>query len=321
MNVFIWGCYSQGNFGDDLMAVLFAKLFEAQGCNVKCYKLSPTVSSNHQIDTISNVDEGVAWSDIVILGGGAFLKREKDTHININNDVKNLRIALDQHNRDIYCLSIGSDNIKTTDELYAERQKILANPNFKGGTVRLKRDLAVLPSLNLVHVEDIVLILPVLFKHLAIYSHSSNYKLDKKHLLNISKKNFIKLIFSPSHWKKIITSTYFRSHDPKFGIKSEIAVPMLSYFNNEDPIVSAFELATSKSIISSKLHVGIAACSFGVGFKSVFGNDKTKAFIDENKEFLIIENGYYSMRNEKKQIDILNKYLKVISEIVNHVSH
>ncbi|WP_345841705.1 hypothetical protein [Shewanella algae] len=317
MKVFIWGCYNQGNFGDDLMGIIFSKLFQNEGCKVQCYRLSDSLSSKYGIETTHSIRDAIKWCDIVVIGGGAFFKKEHETHPMINQDINELNIQLKGNDKKLYFLSVGSDNVSSKDDLYLPRKDIIESGNFSGGCVRIKSDINKFGFINTVFIEDIILALPVVLKHLGFEKANISHLLKNKSVINFSKKNFVKSLFNIRLWPLLIDAVYFKSHDSDSGIKSEISIPFFKCFENKDPIISSFELSEARCVTSTKLHVGVAACSFGVGFKSVYGNDKTKVFIEQSKDLLVENNGYYSLNNKVKQEEILNKYLGLISEIVS----
>ncbi|MEZ9239160.1 hypothetical protein AB4116_06205 [Vibrio splendidus] len=317
MNVFVWGCYNQGNFGDDLMGIMFSKLFQNQDCKVQCYRLSEALSIKYDIKTTNSVKEALDWCDIIVIGGGAFFKQEHETHPMINSDIKELSVELKKHNKKLYCISVGSDNVASSEQLFSPRREIMESSNFSGGSVRIKDDLKKFDFKDVIFLEDIILTTPLMLEHLDLgIEHASNM-LDNRSVLNFSKKNFLKSLLNIKLWPLLAKSIYFKSHDSDSGIKSEAHIPFVQFFENKDPILSSFELSKAKSVTSTKLHVGVAACSFGVGFKSVYGNDKTKVFLEQSSELLDEKDGYYSFNNKEKQKEIFNKYIELVSSIVS----
>ncbi|TRN21548.1 hypothetical protein [Vibrio furnissii] len=316
MKVFIWGCYNQGNFGDDLMGIIFSKLFQKEGCQVQCYRLSSYLSSKYQIETTHSVKEAIEWCDIIVIGGGAFFKKEHETHSMINQDLNELSVELNKYDKKLYCVSIGSDNVSSKDELYQPRKEIIENKNFSGGSVRIKSDLATFDLSDTIFIDDIILTLPVALEYLGFDKIKTSNLLKNRTIINFSKKNFLKSLFNIKLWNLLVTSVYFKSHDSDSGIKSEANLPFVSYFENKDPIISSFELSEAKNVTSTKLHVGVAACSFGVGFKSVYGNEKTRTFLKQSQELLDEIDGYYSFNDEVMKKAIFNQYLSLISDIV-----
>ncbi|EGR0597872.1 hypothetical protein V9K15_002428 [Vibrio cholerae] len=317
MKVFIWGCYNQGNFGDDLMGIAFSKLFQNEGCEVACYRLSKSLSDKYSIPTTSSVAEAMDWCDIVVIGGGAFFKQEHETHSMINSDIKALSAELEKSNKKLYCISVGSDNVDGKHQLFQPRKSIIESKNFSGGSVRINRDISKLELKNVEFIEDIILTTPILLKHLGLNDELHESILDGKYVVNFSKKNFLKSIFNPSCWRYLLNGVYFKSHDSDSGIKSEMHIPFIKFYENKDPILSSFALSRSKGVISTKLHVGVAASSFGVGFKSIYGNDKTKVFLEQSSAILEKVDGFYALKDLEKQKEILDKYLLLIKKIVD----
>lgn len=318
MKVFIWGCYNQGNFGDDLMGIIFSKLLEKEGCDVRCYRLSSYLSNKYNIETTHSVKDAIEWCDYIIIGGGAFFKQEHETHPMINKDLVELSNELRKTDKKLYCLSVGSDNVSNKVDLYSPRREIIESKNFSGGSVRIKTDIDTFEMVNTEYLEDIILTLPIALNYLNLNNKTTSGLLKNRTVINFSKKNFLKSLFNIKLWPLLIKSVYFKSHDSDSGIKSEAYIPFLSHFENKDPIVSSFELSESKSITSTKLHVGVAACAFGVGFKSVYGNEKTRTFLKQSSDILDNKNGYYSFNDKNKQNVIFNEYLRVISNIVRN---
>ena len=71
MKILLWGAYQQGNFGDDLMAWVFARGIKKLGHSVKVFGLSPSEAEDFGLETATSIDEALEEADAVVLGGGA----------------------------------------------------------------------------------------------------------------------------------------------------------------------------------------------------------------------------------------------------------
>ncbi len=70
MRVALFGLYNQGNFGDDLMGVLFARFLTQAGFTVRIWGISPSDATDAGIHRCGDIDALLRDIDVLVLGGG-----------------------------------------------------------------------------------------------------------------------------------------------------------------------------------------------------------------------------------------------------------
>ena len=73
MKVAIWGSYNHGNFGDDVMAVLFARAVAAAGATPVVFRMDGDLARRYGIATEDELGPLLEGARLVIMGGGAML--------------------------------------------------------------------------------------------------------------------------------------------------------------------------------------------------------------------------------------------------------
>lgn len=154
--ILLFGCYTQGNFGDDLMAIFFSKLLEQCGHDVTAYKLPYHLSTKYKIKSCSNILKAVNEVEVIVLGGGALIKNGITSHGSVKKLLEELLYAINLKTLPIYCVSIGSSGLDDLSQLDSVRRDIFMSNNFKGGLVRLKKDIDLFDG-KVEYVPDIVL--------------------------------------------------------------------------------------------------------------------------------------------------------------------
>lgn len=297
MRVAIWGSYNHGNYGDDLMAVMFAIHLKELGYNPLVYRMSESIAAKYNIDSTDNLDALLNNVEFCIIGGGAWLTT-KGTPLQVESDCKIFREKLEMHNCPFYCISIGGDGNTNFSDLSYERQDLFKSNLFMGGTVRLKTDVILLKDLN----AKIIFYPDIVFLASDFFNIPNRNTVAKKTLiigLNINKtqtklNKIFKLI---ARITKKVEIVYVNSHledlSPGYELKDK-KTKNINLITYEDPKKFIFQLSELDYLISFKLHLGITALGMGVNFISVGGLDKTKQQLNElNYPFRI--NSFFKM--------------------------
>lgn len=289
MKVFIWGCYWQGNFGDDLMAVIMSKYFLERGYEVKVFRLPKSLADQHGIGVCSDVADGVAWADAVVLGGGAFLQRQFSLFLkmlspairDIYKELENLYVALRDSNKKFAFCSIGSSGARAFEDLDRVVRDILSLSSNKGGSVRLVKDLALFeqakPKCEVRFYPDILL---------ASYLYIGGVRREDglggriRVGVNVSRRDrsFVKAILE---WRERnfdkVDLDFVLTHSIESGISSEYISTRKGVGSvvHLDPCEFAHGLLEFDCIVSIKLHLGLVALAGGANFISYKGQPKT----------------------------------------------
>ncbi len=290
--VAVWGSYLWGNFGDDVMAIIISRHLKEKGFHPVVYKLDSKLANYYGISSESDVDVLLSGSVACIVGGGGLLCSS-----NIMDDEwKTFYFALLRNPIPVHFCSIGGDGNSSLPMLTLYVTKVLMLPNIKSATVRLESDMQIFKEIKVpceFH-PDIILSSPKFFP---IKSKKYTTDIDKKNrklsfIINLPKCRrfsiFSKLINLASGLFNIEV-TYLRTHlswlqtsEPPF-LDYEY-IPSVSHeqtlvYENVEQVRDA--LLNSDLIISSKLHAGVFALSYGVPFISINGAKKTKSFLDQ----------------------------------------
>jgi len=306
--ILLFGCYNQGNFGDDLMAIFFSRILQDEGHDVTVYRLPNHLSVKYKIKSSSNPFHCVRDCDIIVLGGGALLKNGDSSHHSVKRHFKEFGDAITGLDVPIFCMSIGTSKINDLALLDPVRKKIFNNANFRGGLLRLRKDLILFDD-KVEYVPDVVLCTELIMnKYFGLYK---NEKSDKV-AINATWSNYMsvgKLLFQNRNSDFVL----FKTHDPRSGVNAEIVFPGLRSYTNRDPLDTVIYLSSFKTIYSSKLHLGVAGVSMGLSFCTINAPQKTIDFIEDMDEYL-------SVINEKVfdlqiQDDVLNCYVAFAKDL------
>jgi hypothetical protein len=278
----VWGSYQWGNFGDDLMAVMIALFLKSQGFSPIVYRLHPSIASIYNIDTSQDLEEALAGSSALIVGGGNFLGSVSL----IDNDWVELEECISVHNIPIHFTSIGGDGSESP-RLCPSAYRVLASNRVLSGTVRLKTDLPAFklinPSINkLNYYHDIVLgassffpaTKPASKPQYCIYNISYSRGAKVVDLLSSSLQAIGKpaVKFALTHLECLTSDSSYTN------LRYEYNSPDSSNNIRYNDIQSYVDLISSACFLaSSKLHLGVAAMSYGVPFISINGAGKTLA--------------------------------------------
>lgn len=291
MNLLIWGAYQQQNFGDDLMAVMFYQKLTALGHRVSVFGLSENEARLNNIVVCHNLEDGLKGADAIIIGGGAVLNERQFFRRLLRSSLRKIELrylllsnALRKYKKPLYFSSIGSDGIMSFHDIPFARRKLLFSTSVRGGTVRLKRDVDILAaaSIRASAAPDILLGASDHFKQ-----PRSDWQFDNPRiLLNLHKRHrefgerFISLVrknFPEAHIFVGQSCVADASYPYEWECSSD-NVTILPYDNCVDLLKF---LSTMNLVLSSKLHVGLVAMSFGVPFLSIGGRSKVREQLSE----------------------------------------
>ncbi|MHA7881227.1 MAG: polysaccharide pyruvyl transferase family protein [Saccharospirillum sp.] len=284
MKVAIWGSYNHGNYGDDVMAVLYALTVKQLGYEPIVFRLSKSLAEIYQLKTTSDIDDLIDEVQFCILGGGAWLTTSGVPDA-VEKDCNELLNALIKYQCDLYCVSIGGDGETNFNKLPKAHQNLFQSPYFKGGTVRLSTDLRILEKTqkNIRHYPDIIF-------NAANYLGDINRETPSQKKiriginLNKSQTRLEKILLLISKIDKDIEIIYVKSHTKDKELGFELSSPKnhtSKTIEYSDPKQFIRELSTLNCIISFKLHLGITALGMNIPFLSFGGLGKTQQQLRE----------------------------------------
>ncbi|ARU26809.1 polysaccharide pyruvyl transferase family protein [Cellvibrio sp. PSBB006] len=296
LKVFIWGCYWQGNFGDDLMAVIIGRKIKSMGHDVVVFRLPAELAIKYELTSVSSAIEGVSSADVVVLGGGAFLKESvgllrrliSKASVEIENEISVLANLIESKGTPVISVSIGSDGVSSFSDVAPSRKKIITSKNFIGGTYRLPSDelffnhtsvsgrMKHYPDVLFGTYESDVLSKPVesklSSKKRCIGVNVSHRHSDlAKELVRWSKKEGVDIDF-------VLTHSVESGINSEYGSRGALEG---NVFRNYDPVKFALELDKYDAIISVKLHLGLVSLMRGCKFFTYNPRGKTRNQLNE----------------------------------------
>lgn len=342
--VAIWGSLNYGNFGDDVMNVLFALHLKSLGCTPYLYRLNKGLAEKYGIKTVDNLDDMLKDASFSIIGGGSWLESRKlgeEYEEDFYEYIKKTKL----YKVPYYAISIGGDSRVEKEHLTDDRILLFSNEMYSGGTVRLKSNLKTLESFGkkVFYYPDIVLISNEFFGDK--YLHKRDTKKFKIAITqgrnNPRLKNFIRKFKLLNLFNSDVEIYFLNTHLPEYNLNYEFQVSKESKGLKNKQYESLEELYnfvnTIDIMVSSKLHPGVAAISCGKPFLWVPGFDKTRSFLKsvklENYEYElnaildlilskkiknIIDN--YSFDEIKKQKEMARGHLNFLTDIVKNLS-
>lgn len=271
----IFGCYWVHNFGDDLMALLCAQAFQQQGHEVSVFGLSG-YDEAAGVKQVSDIGAFLDASDVVVIGGGGFLVPrpvQTEFQLTMERHCQVLAEGLRARRIPFYALSIGGtgQDVKASD-LPPGWQALLGQA--RGITVRNEADVPLAKQMceHVRYAPDMVWLAPTLMD----FEPQSPPGLRRRLALNVAATSARREKANPRVvWLKRLL--------PHFRV-TEVPASV-----NENPAQSDYQglrdilenLHGCDVIVSSKLHLGLTALSFGNSFVSFNGPAKTRALMKQ----------------------------------------
>ncbi len=294
LKVGLFGFYGYGNFGDDLMAVLFSLFLGQQKVEVVVYQLCQPYAARYNLRVANTVPELFDRTDLLIIGGGAllisrkpirwrwvrfslaakFAKREEEYRLFIH--------MLSQRKIPLYAFSVGGDGIYPEQLTPSDKQRILEISQYM--SVRNPEDMELLQRTGTpgdfypdvvwqtsvffpIHQQKnkklrigIDIYISNMFKQYAFYLPLIIYAVTLiRHdvdFIFIDTTNKSKSPFRALHWpRNRKNTTTYQFHELPHDLEFIASLDML---------------------ISTRLHLGLACMSYGIPFLSLFGEKKTR---------------------------------------------
>jgi polysaccharide pyruvyl transferase WcaK-like protein len=281
------GYYGRGNFGDDLVAAIIGTHLRRQGH--RCLVLSGAD------DPVRLVDE----ADAIVVGGGSLLSRMPHAWMSrsLRRHLEPAWQAIDttcahcgRTGTPLFVISVGGDGA-AFDELAPGQVTLLRasaaatvrHPEAAALYERAGREAACYPDIVLQACRYFPVALPdddgrrsarrlsigidVYWSNLMARGALHAPLLLRQLVRDRSDRSFI-----------YIDSTH-RGHAPFRAIEPPRGAPNAERYQFHDVRADLERLASLDLVLSTRLHVGVAAMSYGVPFVSFFGEPKTALFL------------------------------------------
>ena len=285
MKVAIWGSYEYGNYGDDLMAVIYGITALHFTENVKVYRLDKKIAEAFRLESTNDLTQLLSNNPLLIVGGGGMLidipllkwlsprlRNFEVDYLRLNNALKKNSVL------DVLALSIGGSGLGIKTTMGTWRKGFYSNIVSKI-TLRNIEDEALLNKIgaSFKTIPDVVLSTNIFFP---VPVNKSDTKVIG---INLDRKNKNEI----DHIRRTVPEDYmikyFKTH-----LSSEISgyeyvpddlKPNEKIVQYSDLKSFVHEIATMDILFTSKLHVGVTALSYNIPFISIAAKDKTRSFL------------------------------------------
>ena len=291
----LYGFYRYGNFGDDLAGTIFGRYLREHGVKVRIYGLCREYADAFGFTVAETVEELLDGVDGVVLGGGSMLvSRRRPSWLNfgmlahlpeVMEAGEKLVILMRSRKIPFFCLSVGGDG-RFEKPLYPPyKRKFLESAEFI--SVRNRSDLAVLEN----HGRTGVYYPDIIWQTASFFPSAPKRKDRITVGVNLYPSNVmgLNLLYIPALWRIIrlrpdVDFVFMETANARQNRFGAIALPsgrnvqryMFHDLKEDLEMISSLHL-----VVSSRLHLGVAAMSYGVPFLSVSGEGKTKTFFRE----------------------------------------
>ena len=285
MKVSIYGSYSFGNYGDDVMAIQFALHLQKLGLDVCVYGLSPQLAEKYNIKSVDCFPELFKDASFCIIGGGGVLVDNLTN--SVDQEFHQLLATSIEYNCPVFPISIGGEGKGAEASLSEARHSFFSHSLCGDATVRLADDVELFEKLDkkAFYFPDVLLSVGEAWNVPQTNSQDNLIKVG----INLPDSAQMKLFFAELKliswlYKDIIfyfIPTYLSDSSIKWEFLPKTETDNIKIHNYTDPQSTLNFLASLDLVISYKLHLGLTALAVGTPFYSVGGPNKAKAFLEE----------------------------------------
>lgn len=293
--VAMFGFYGYGNFGDDLAAVIFCRHLEQLGVIVRVHGLCQPYAQAFNLNVVHTVEDLLEGAHMVLLGGGGALvshRRPSWLHTGMLSKLPEMGRTSEQivagakaRGIPVYGLSLGGDGrlsgplVPTHKRRFVEAAKLI--------TVRNRTDVAMLESHGhkAIYYPDIIwqtgTVFPAVPEHHRRLRVGVNLYLSNLIGVNIMYALALRSIVRRRRDIDFVFIETANTVKNKFGAISLRGTANLHAHIFNNPLDDLALISSLDLVISSRLHLGIAAMSYGVPFLSIGGEGKTRTMMKE----------------------------------------
>ena len=288
MKIAIWGSYNYGNYGDDIMAVQFAKYLNSLNVEPVVYRLDEQLAKRYQIKTTDCLNELLRDAEFCIIGGGGFLVENFSAPF--EEDFRCLHQASIENNCPVYPISIGGEGLGKNASLSYWRREFFQGDMCQSCTVRLESDKALFNQYNkeVFYYPDVLLSVSEFWqildqnRKINTQNNTINVGINIPNTLQCKWLAFQLGIIASI--RRDIIFHFVKTYLPSSSIDNELRPKQLSsnikYHIYSDPQSTLEFLASLDLVVSYKLHLGLTALALGVPFYSLGGSGKAGAFLN-----------------------------------------
>lgn len=279
--VAIWGSYHNGNFGDDLMAIMMAEQLAENGYEPVVFRLDQQLAAEHKVRTVETLIDLLEGALCCIIGGGAFLvgnELSDSFYCSLLRDLDDLTDAANARRISVIGVSVGGGGEGGVKRIPLAVERLIRSPIFAAASVRLPEDPFLLPPTGkeIIYYPDVVL---TASRFLAKHRKSTVPENDVLVQHHASPK--AAALFYPASTVARLAGRRIRfvqTQLRRYG-NAELGSRCSSTVKYETLTGLLEALASTRIVVTCKLHVGVAATSLGRCFVSLGGLPKTQAFL------------------------------------------
>lgn len=286
MTVGLFGWYHKGNFGDDLMAMMFTEELVKRGYEVVLWGIEAKKAEQWGAKTSRDVDSFLSSIDVLVFGGGGILA---NAHVRDDFDrlVEGIVQEASSRRIPVHGVSLGGDGTLAPECVSSGRKALLEHVSLL--TVRNPQDL-----------DDVARFdVQAHFHHDVVWSCPQYASLDlvrkeraeskKRILANVEEKSVYRRSFivaiqianflspaSRAEYLSIIRESG-ELHTLQNRLQNSGLMDYTSYPGVEKTLR---RVGAADILISSKMHIGMCALAMGIPFVSVFGEEKTRIMME-----------------------------------------
>ncbi|NEP11907.1 MAG: hypothetical protein F6K14_17190 [Symploca sp. SIO2C1] len=285
----LFGYYQFGNFGDDLMAVMFAHHLQSMDVKTIIYGSAQVFTEQFGFQTVETVNELCEKSDLLVVGGGGILVKHAIPRAKFRRFDSDLATLLEQcriSRKPLAAISIGGGGLPLSAIESTVGRELLQTATFV--TLRNQQEAGLLTDANCkgeTH-HDVVWSTPRMFTGnrptnkrrrigVNIYLSKSESKaipsiLDLLSYLPMLRRD-CDVVYFDIHEE---TSALFRVLRPSWLVSG-------GEFRRFGKLKANLEFLRSLDLlVTSRLHVGVTALSYGIPVVSVASEPKVKLFFE-----------------------------------------
>ncbi len=296
IKVAIWGSYGYGNYGDDLMAIQFARCLKTLGTHPVVFRLDSALATAYGIETTPSVVELLRGASFAVFGGGPVLSdgphgrgRLVEAYREKKKEYEDFRAALVGFRCPLYLLSVGSNFSAGSQNRPAPfREAVLTSGLCRLATVRIEDDIEAFYNgygIRSRHFPDVNLNAGSIWSPTA----KGRHKWAKAHV-GLNLPHLYCRIVPVLRLTALICRiqyTFIQTIRPAAGrevLMSEVlperSSPLIGKHIYKDPADVLSIIASMDMVVSHKLHLGVSALAIGVPFLSIAKSAKNHAFFE-----------------------------------------
>ena len=284
LKVALFGFYGYGNFGDDLMAVIFGRFLRDKGAEVSVYRFHQPYAERYGFNVACSLSELLGGKDLVVVGGGGAFVPSKESRPPLSESGQDLVRLIEQcktRRIPVYALSVGGSGACYRELMPPYKRALLRSAEYL--TVRNPEDVELLESASAKgdFYPDVVWQTPAFFP----IKRQTNRRIRvgiNVYLPNLAARMgcyVLPLIYLVTGVRRDLDFVFIDTHSSDYG--KFRAVGMIGGARNcndyafSDIRTDLELLASLDLMISTRLHAGLVCMSYGIPFISLFGERKT----------------------------------------------